>query len=456
MGFLDKIRAYLAEEEPADDLVDLGEQAYKALDSEAVAEPQYDLEAEEDTDEELLTDEATVWDEDVSQEKKSLSIADRLKGLLRRKPKTELPKEKPREHVNVRAGEAQAVKDFCEQLVDVTVHSEELTREYALVTSYLTDIQRIEELPVQIAEEIVDLAVKIDTLNKNRENYSKSEKLLPMDQYNVMATYEDDVVNAIKNLNDMEMRDGMLKNDMGYLEGEKEDLKYMRNEYLDGIARVRGIIIAVLSLFLGSVMIMTAYAFSSKESVTLYALIAGVITMLSFAIAYVRYSDLKRSIQECDAKLKRAVSLQNKVKAKYINNTNTVDYIYDKYGVNSCRELEYMWEQYNTMVRDAKQYEKANANLKRFCDDLTLRLDKLGIEDPEVWTKQVNALIDRREMVEIKHGLNVRRQKLRDSMVTCEKIKSNAVTALRAELTENPGMDEFIRKQLAPYGIELE
>lgn len=449
MGLLDKIKAYLAEEEPADETVEEIPDGISEQDLITDA-------ASESLGVNLLDEEEVITGEE-SATKHGTSLSDRIKGLFKRKSKPEHPaSEKTRDYSNVRANEAQAVKDFCEQLVDVSVHSAELAREYELVTSYLTDIQRIEELPVQMAEELIDLATKIDTLNKNRENYSKSENLLPIEQYNIMSTYEDDVIDAIKNLNDMEMRDGMLKNDMGYLEGEKEDLKYMRSEYLDGITRVRGIIIAVLAIFLGAVMIMTAYAVSSKESVTLYALIAGVITMLSFAIAFVRYSDLRKQIQECDAKLKRAVSLQNKVKAKYINNTNTVDYIYEKYGVNSCKELEYMWEQYNTMVRDAKQYEKANANLKRLCDDLVLRLDKLGLKDPEVWSKQVNALIDRREMVEIKHGLNVRRQKLRDSMVTCEKIKSNAVTALRAELTENPSMDEFIRKQLAPYGIEFE
>ena len=37
-----------------------------------------------------------------------------------------------------------------------------------------------------------------------------------------MQRLEDDIPDTIKNLNDMEMRDSMLKNDMGYLEGEKK------------------------------------------------------------------------------------------------------------------------------------------------------------------------------------------------------------------------------------------
>ena len=352
--------------------------------------------------------------------------------------------------------ERQNVRDFCEQLVDSVTHMEEAKTEYRIVTEYLSDIQRIEELPVDMAKKLIDTSEQIVRLDKERQTYVESENLLPPEQYNIMSTYEGDIIDTIKKLNEMEMRDSMLKSDMGHLEGEKEDLKYNRLDDADKIEHLRGIIITILVLFLLTSGFLCIYAFMAKTSVTLYALITGAVAMICFAIFYVRYSNLKREITDTDAKVNRAISLLNKVKVKYINNTNALDYIYAKYDINSSKELEYRYELYNTMVRDEKKYYQANSELRVKREELIKQLDSIGVRDSQVWIKQAEALIDRRELVEIKHGLNVRRQSLRDRMSTCEKIRDNACIALRAAIDDNPGMESYIKDILAPYKIKLD
>lgn len=352
--------------------------------------------------------------------------------------------------------ERQNVRDFCEQLVDSVTHMEEAKTEYRIVTEYLSDIQRIEELPVDMAKKLIDTSEQIVRLDKERQTYVESENLLPPEQYNIMSTYEGDIIDTIKKLNEMEMRDSMLKSDMGHLEGEKEDLKYNRLDDADKIEHLRGIIITILVLFLLTSGFLCIYAFMAKTSVTLYALITGAVAMICFAIFYVRYSNLKREINDMDAKVNRAISLLNKVKVKYINNTNALDYIYAKYDINSSKELEYRYELYNTMVRDEKKYYQANSELRVKREELIKQLDSIGVRDSQVWIKQAEALIDRRELVEIKHGLNVRRQSLRGRMSTCEKIRDNACIALRAAIDDNPGMESYIKDILAPYKIKLD
>ena len=352
--------------------------------------------------------------------------------------------------------ERQNVRDFCEQLVDSVTHMEEAKTEYRIVTEYLSDIQRIEELPVDMAKKLIGTSEQIVRLDKERQTYVESENLLPPEQYNIMSTYEGDIIDTIKKLNEMEMRDSMLKSDMGHLEGEKEDLKYNRLDDADKIEHLRGIIITILVLFLLTSGFLCIYAFMAKTSVTLYALITGAVAMICFAIFYVRYSNLKREITDTDAKVNRAISLLNKVKVKYINNTNALDYIYAKYDINSSKELEYRYELYNTMVRDEKKYYQANSELRVKREELIKQLDSIGVRDSQVWIKQAEALIDRRELVEIKHGLNVRRQSLRDRMSTCEKIRDNACIALRAAIDDNPGLESYIKDILAPYKIKLD
>ncbi len=375
------------------------------------------------------------------------------KAVLKERVDPELRKE-VRETVSSNR-ERKTVGDFCEQLVDTKYHMDDMKQEYKLVTDYLVDIQRIEELPVNLAEDIVDTARQIEKLDGNRNKYQQSENLLTTEQYHTMQRLEADIPDTIRNLNDMEMRDSMLKNDMGYLEGEKEDLKYARVEDTDNAYRIRGALIVVLVLFLLISITLFAVALLAKKDVTLPAAIEGTVAVICFVVCYIQYANISRRVRETDAKLQRAVSLLNKVKAKYVNNTNTLDYIYEKYGVNSGKELMYRWDLYNQMQRDAKKYSQASESYYLACDRLVKQLADVGIADPMVWKNQTNALIDRREMVEIKHGLNVRRQKIREKMASCEKIRQNATSALKASIAANPGIESYIRELLATYDLEL-
>ena len=108
------------------------------------------------------------------------------------------------------------------------------------------------------------------------------------------------------------------------------------------------------------------------------------------------------------------------------------------------------------MVSDALKYSKTNKDLRFFKEQLINKLRKIGVSDAEVWTRQTNALIDRREMVEITHGLNVRRQKLREKLATCEKIKNNATTALKAAIEEKPELKAYVAEILESYRMSLE
>ena len=428
MGFFSKLKAYLNEEEPAEKPI--GET------TEHVAEDTADdLTGEPSAKGRFSKRKAKRALKQVSKEQSSEQISTHPKhGIL---------------------DERQAVQDFCEQLVDVTNHMEEIKTEYRIVTNYLTDIQRIEELPIEAAEDINATAQMILQLDADRQAYLESEKLLPLEQYNTMAAYEDEVFDTIKKLNEMEMRDSMLKSDMGHLEGEKESLKYVRADDADRIERLRGVIITILVLFMLTSIGLFVYAASAKKAVTLYALAVGAFAVVAFAIAYARYVDIRKEVRESEAKLNRAISLLNKVKVKYINNVNTMEYIYRKYGVNSCKELEYRNELYQKMVRDEKRFDRADNDLRVQQERLEKKLDRIGVRDTGVWLSQVHAFVERSELTGIKQALMERRRNLSNRMTISEKIRDNACTALRAALADNPGMEEVINESLSPHNIAV-
>lgn len=100
-------------------------------------------------------------------------------------------------------------------------------------------------------------------------------------------------------------------------------------EDTDNAYRIRSVLIVVLVLFLLISITLFAVALLAKKDVTLPAAIEGTIAVICFAVCYIQYANINRRVQENDAKLQRAISLLNKVKAKYVNNTNTLDYIYE-------------------------------------------------------------------------------------------------------------------------------
>ena len=108
------------------------------------------------------------------------------------------------------------------------------------------------------------------------------------------------------------------------------------------------------------------------------------------------------------------------------------------------------------MVRDALKYSQASSDYKIYCDELVEKLAKIGVVDPLVWPKQVKALIDHREMVEIKHSLNVRRQNLREKIMSCDKIRYSASTALNASVEAEPDIEGFIKEFMSTYNMEFE
>ena len=109
----------------------------------------------------------------------------------------------------------------------------------------------------------------------------------------------------------------------------------------------------------------------------------------------------------------QAINLLNVVCMKYANVTKAVEYTKDKYGVHNSTELNYTWEQYVTAVKEKEKFLRNNDDLEYFNGRLIRLLQRIDLYDRKIWLDQTKALIDEDEMVEIKHNLVKRRQKIR-------------------------------------------
>ena len=154
-------------------------------------------------------------------------------------------------------------------------------------------------------------------------------------------------------------------------------------------------------------------------------------------------------------KQNRQIMLMNKVKIKSVNNRSYLEYTYSKYMVESYSQLKTAWEEYVRMKDEARRYQSNTELLEFFHSELIHELKGIGVADAEIWIYQPSAILDPREMVEVRHRLNVRRQKLRERIEMNDGQKDEILEAIRQTMKSYPDSREEAEKLLRRYQIEV-
>ena len=99
-----------------------------------------------------------------------------------------------------------------------------------------------------------------------------------------------------------------------------------------------------------------------------------------------------------------------------------------EYISKGCRGFESpLLRHYSCSTLDLDSFGKLLKILKRY-----------QLKDPDRWTHQALAIIDNKEMVEIRHGLIVRRQSLRSQLDYNQKVAETASNEIREVATLYP------------------
>lgn len=344
----------------------------------------------------------------------------------------------------------------CDQIVDATYQMEDLRVEYEMVTSYFEDIQRIEELPQNARKEIIDTAKKIAFLENETSEFLHSDDRISDENFRMIQGMEKNLSEVFGKLKELEDMDLKIKRDMKHLEAEKNSQEYLQESIDNRQLKLRTFVVSFGLVAVLSVLTLAVVGMLTKDSLILPILLILLIVAGVAAMSIVLYRRLSYEFKISEMKENRAINLMNKVKIKYINNTSTLEYLYGKYNIKSLRELEYLYDQYVLMVDEVRKYQKSSGDLREYCDQLSKLLFSYGVKDPDIWTKQSLALIDNREMVEVKHSLNVRRQKLREQMAYNEELRLNGLKDIKEMLRTNPELREQVKKELEIFHILVE
>lgn len=315
------------------------------------------------------------------------------------------------------AGQKKSIAtEYCEQIMEAARNLDETKREYKTVTDYLTDIQIIENLPDSEFEKIQETAQNVLNLNKARDAYLNRTKTISDAQFVQMEQLENEMPEIIKRLQENEAYQNVVKRDMQYLEGEKQEWYYYQESLEQEKKVLHRLLYALIGVFAAAVIAIVILGLVMKFDIKMPFVIAALTAGALGGIMVWRYQNDGMELKKAHANINRAIVLMNKVKFKYVNVTNAVDYACEKYHVKNSYELSYIWDQYLEAVKEREKYERTNDDLEYFNDKLVRQLHAYRLYDARIWIYQAKALMDKKEMVEVKHELLVRRQKLRAGM----------------------------------------
>lgn len=314
-------------------------------------------------------------------------------------------------------------------MIEISHEMEDVRKEYEQVTAYFNDISIVEGLEGEQKNLLVDVATNVSKLNKALNDYLNAEHKISDETFNQMDELEAEIPDIIKRLKSNETYLDAIKRDMNRLAGEKVEWSVLRSDRTEEQKRLRSLSYTLMYLCGGTAAVVAVLSIMLQWNFLPIIIVAFIATLIGSYII-LRTQDCAREIRKCDLNLNRAIFLENRVKLKYVNIKNAVDYTCERFHVNNSLELTYNYEQYIEASKEREKFKQANEDLEYFNGRLVRLLHSLNLYDAKVWLNYANAIVDPREMVEVKHDLFSRRQKLRSRI----EYNLNAIDDMKAEV----------------------
>lgn len=354
----------------------------------------------------------------------------------------EIQKEEPKEETasfrkqKVNMEDAQErrryVTDCCEQIVEASNETENAKLEYNLVTAYLHDMQMIEDLPEDRKMVVNSTVRKILNLNEERKSLQKTASKITDMQYWFAENHEDEIPDVLKRMTENEKYREILKSDMRHLENEKAAQNIRKRDIIQEQQNLKGMSVIAFATLIAVIVLIVAFQMIFAAEVQIAYLVSMFAAVLVTAGLFMKIKNADYELRYTERCLNKAIGLLNHTKIKYVNITNALEYSYEKYNVKNAYQLNYIWENYIKERDERYRYQQASDELEFYNEQLVKQLSEYGIQDASVWPSQVNAIIDNKEMVEIRHRLIGRRQKIRRQLDYNQKI----MEAAKKEISE--------------------
>lgn len=348
------------------------------------------------------------------------------------------------------------ITDCMEQIAEASREIDQLNGEYALVTAYLTDMEEIEALPEVPKQDLEKIARRLDELERERQRYLSNENRMKDSDYYRMRKQEHEIREGIAKLREAEKYHELVRADLKRLDRERHAYQYRKTELMTTQTNLRGMAVIFVTALVACLMMLAVLQFVFEMNAYIGYLITILAGAIAITIVCVKYIDADHEIDSVEKTIGKLIQLQNKVKIRYVNNTNLLEYLRIKYGTEDAAQLQARWENYQDEKEERQQFAEAEAKTEYYQNELIRQLSRYRVGDPERWVNQVQAILDPREMVEIRHELILRRQALRQQMEYNTKVARTAKDEVMRVAGEYPQYRDEIMEMADRYEQNLQ
>ena len=299
------------------------------------------------------------------------------------------------------------VENCLEQMRESAAEIERLQDEYRLVNAYLKDMEEIDALPEYEKSLVEEHAKAIYTLDGDREQFESRSSHMAESDYRRMERMEEEAEEGIRKLKEAEEYQEKIKKDLQRLEGEKHACRYRMNEARVSLINTRGMtVICVIAAAACVVMLLCLELLLSMDAKIGY-LIMAVVAALVMTALFVKYKEADRELHVASSSLNKVILLQ--------------------------------------------KIKRTEEDLDFFSGQLVKQLKNYQLFDPVIWVHQTKALIDPKEMVEIRHNMILRRQNLRKQIDYNTENAKSAKEEIMNLVKEYPRYGEEILDMVSVY-----
>lgn len=346
------------------------------------------------------------------------------------------------------------ITNCLEQMSEASREINLLTGEYALVTSYLTDMEEIEALPDQEREGLNKIARQLLAHEQECERYRGKENRMGDNEYYQMRKQENEIQEGISKLKECEKYGELVQQDLKRLDRERSAFEYRRLELETMLNNFRGMSFIFITAFIICMVLLIILQFTFEMDTKLGYLMAAGAVVVAVAILVVKYTDSEKELTRVERAVNKLIQLQNKVKIRYVNNKNLQEYLRIKYDAESAAALEKLWVRYQQEKEERKEFAEAEAKTEYYQKQMVSRMNNYRINSPERWVGHPEALLDPREMVEMRHELIVRRQALRKQMEYNNGVADTARKEIMDIVNKYPAYAGEILAMVDKYDVE--
>lgn len=333
-----------------------------------------------------------------------------------------------------------------ERMQTANEEMEQLKKEYRVLAEYHNDINLLQELPDKGTARIRETANVIVRLQNDRKAFQNDMTKLDDGKYMQMSQYTDDMPDVIKRLTSEELYVSKLKAEIDRMEGEKGEQQYESKSVEENQDKMKTLsIVCMFSLLvLFSVLLVLQLYFEADTEI--FTLLCGIVFAIVTLGVFVRYFNNVNRAKTAEHQLNKIIRKQNKVKMKYVNAKNGVDYVYRKYNIHSASELLFQWEQFILTKNARENYQRSGNELSYYSQRLQRILEEYRIQDSGIWLSQVEYLANPEDMQQLKKELESKIEESKRKIDACRRAIQKAKDDISLLAIRNPDYAEAIRE----------